>query len=408
MSVSTSKISVTSPQQLDGLIAQVQSADKQQREQAQAFFDQVRLTGETPATLLQYVTSGEQFSEPNRQFAAIVVKNVIKRRFGQHTFTHYEEQQRREDEAVAGDEEDPVNFVDAAGLALLQEHLVSLLMGCPSRPIASQFLEMVALMGKRNVHKDWPALVPTLAQHLQGGDLARSRLALECVKKICKKYRFMFRSDALYIEMNYIIEQLSAPLLQALLSAVQQQDAPAAPHDELLLISNAVLHVFESVLSQEELPDFYEENLPAISQACTALLQREQPQSAALQKAQTKVVRLVHLYQSKFGEYFKQYQDHFFQQIWALVTRRTITASKSCERLLFALVRYLGDCAAIPTYSDFLAQNLQAIIEILVLPSISITQEDIDEFEDDPQAYIRNDLEESDVETRRRTCMKFL
>ena len=66
-----------------------------------------------------------------------MVKNVIKKRFGQHSFTHYEEQQRREDEAVAGDEEDPVNFVDAQGVALLQEHLVSLLMGCPSRPIAA-------------------------------------------------------------------------------------------------------------------------------------------------------------------------------------------------------------------------------------------------------------------------------
>jgi exportin-2 (importin alpha re-exporter) len=90
------------------------------------------------------------------------------------------------------------------------------------------------------------------------------------------------------------------------------------------------------------------------------------------------------------------------------VQKRSITSSKSCERLLFALVKYLGDCAAIPSYTEFLCGNLQSLLEILVLPSISITQEDIDEFEDDPQAYIRNDLEESDVETRRRQCMKFL
>ena len=45
---------------------------------------------------------------------------------------------------------------------------------------------------------------------------------------------------------------------------------------------------------------------------------------------------------------------------------------------------------------------------MLVLPFISITQEDIDEFEDEPQAYIKNDLEESDVDSRRRQCMKFV
>lgn len=36
--------------------------------------------------------------------------------------------------------------------------------------------------------------------------------SLEAIKKICKKYRYMFRSDDLYREMNYMIENLS-PLL---------------------------------------------------------------------------------------------------------------------------------------------------------------------------------------------------
>ena len=40
--------------------------------------------------------------------------------------------------------------------------------------------------------------------------------ALEAIKKICKKYRFMFRSDDLYREMNYMIENLSPLLLNDL------------------------------------------------------------------------------------------------------------------------------------------------------------------------------------------------
>lgn len=32
----------------------------------------------------------------------------------------------------------------------------------------------------------------------------------------------------------------------------------------------------------------------------------------------------------------------------------------------------------------------------------------MDEYEDDPDAYIRNDLEESEMETRRKYCMKFV
>ena len=57
---------------------------------------------------------------------------------------------------------------------------------------------------------------------------------------------------------------------------------------------------------------------------------------------------------------------------------------------------------------EFMKMNLMKIFDILVLPNIAITEEDADEYEDDPDAYIRNDLEESDVETRRRHCMKFV
>jgi len=48
------------------------------------------------------------------------------------------------------------------------------------------------------------------------------------------------------------------------------------------------------------------------------------------------------------------------------------------------------------------------IFDLLILPNISITEDDFNEYEDDPDAYIRNDLEESDTETRRRHCMKFV
>lgn len=68
----------------------------------------------------------------------------------------------------------------------------------------------------------------------------------------------------------------------------------------------------------------------------------------------------------------------------------------------------MGDCASIHQYHDFIKQNLNTIFVVLIQPNIAITQEDIDEYNDEPQTYIKNDLEESDSETRRRQCMKFV
>lgn len=59
--------------------------------------------------------------------------------------------------------------------------------------------------------------MPELCQHLQQQENAENmRRALAAIKNICKKYRYMFRSDDLYREMNYIIENLSSLLLNCL------------------------------------------------------------------------------------------------------------------------------------------------------------------------------------------------
>jgi hypothetical protein len=68
----------------------------------------------------------------------------------------------------------------------------------------------------------------------------------------------------------------------------------------------------------------------------------------------------------------------------------------------------MGDCVSLPNYSDFIRTNLQSFFQLLVLPFISITQQDIDEYEDEPETYIKNDLEESESDTRRKHCMKLL
>ena len=56
----------------------------------------------------------------------------------------------------------------------------------------------------------------------------------------------------------------------------------------------------------------------------------------------------------------------------------------------------------------FFKTNMLSLFSLLVLPNISLTPEDIDEYEEEPETYLKNDLEESDVDTRRRQCMKFV
>ena len=127
-----------------------------------------------------------------------------------------------------------------------------------------------------------------------------------------------------------------------------------------------------------------------------------------LNKARGKVVSLIYLYKFKFGEHFQQYQEDMFMSIWGAIETNKVQPIKSCEKLFRATVKYIGEMTNIQSKHEFIKNNLMKIFDILILPNIAITAEDEEEYEDDPDAYIKNDLEESDVETRRRYCMKFV
>lgn len=71
---------------------------------------------------------------------------------------------REQEQKEQLEEDDPAaNLITPEGLAMLQQHLVALLMGCPDDKVAALLLECIALMSKRFVQKDWPSLVPELA-----------------------------------------------------------------------------------------------------------------------------------------------------------------------------------------------------------------------------------------------------
>jgi hypothetical protein len=191
----------------------------------------------------------------------------------------------------------------------------------------------------------------------------------------------------------------------------KQRSGDAGLVSACLSILNSVLHIIESILSQEELPDFYEENLPHIAAVLSFFLgddSQQFQQLPELTKCRQKAVRLVHMYQFKFHEYFGAYSQPFFERVWGMVCNRQVPAVKANEKLLQAVIRYLSEMSTYGELSDFFKGNMMTLFSLLVLPNISLTADDMEEYEYEPESFVRNDLEESDTETRRRQCMKFV
>jgi hypothetical protein len=77
--------------------------------------------------------------------------------------------------------------------------------------LTNLYLEMISTMSRRYLQNEWPSLFPRLTQpqYLGSSDLNTVRTVFDCVKKVCKKYRYMFRSDDLFREILYVDEAIS-------------------------------------------------------------------------------------------------------------------------------------------------------------------------------------------------------
>ncbi|MFN9900570.1 MAG: hypothetical protein ACK55Z_17665, partial [bacterium] len=73
---------------------------------------------------------------------------------------------------------------------------------------------------------------------------------------------YMMRSDDLFREMNYVIENFSQYLISSLVLAMNLTLESLKNIENVKTnygVMNSILHIIKSILGQEELPDFYEE-----------------------------------------------------------------------------------------------------------------------------------------------------
>jgi len=87
---------------------------------------------------------------------------------------------------------------------------------------------------------------------------------------------------------------------------------------------------------------------------------------------------------------------------------KQVPSNKQNEKLIQAIIRYLNEMSGYPELAPIFKTNMLNLFLLIIVPNISLTEDDLEEYEMEPEAYIRNDLEESDTETRKRQCMKFV
>merc|ERR1719419_2106444 len=110
------------------------------------------------------------------------------------------------------------------------------------------------------------------------------------------------------------------------------------------------------------------------------------------------------LYAHKYEEEFQPYMQKFVEAVWNLLMNHG--AEVKYDLLTSNAIQFLASVAERHQYKSLFEDpaTLASICEKIIIPNIQLRECDIELFEDNPEEYIRRDLEGSDVDTRRRAA----
>jgi exportin-2 (importin alpha re-exporter) len=389
------------PTSLSNILAASMSPNPAEIKQAEAQLNQAE--DEAAGTLLLNLMNmvfNSSVQVPVRQSAAIFSKNLLKRRW------------------VASDDADVQHKPLEEGF---KEQVRSVLVEATCGPSASpqprlvqlQINAIISFIAEIDFPARWPTLLPSLVKSLQSAPSDELRLnALTCVCAVFRKYKTASRSTEILMELKYLLplfQEVHLDLFKSVLPAIVGN--PAGASKEIFAAMEQILEIFYS-LNVVDIPEHYQDNTQVWLSGFLEILNlpilktSNTDEPGPVETLKTLACENLSLYADKYQEPFEPFVASSVKAVWSLLVSLDLNESRF-DLLVSAGIRFLSSAANTRwAQSPFEQQDaLVQICEKLVLPNIQLREIDIELFTDNPDDYMRKDLQNADAETRRRSAV---
>uniref|UniRef100_A0A1J3EFA2 Exportin-2 n=1 Tax=Noccaea caerulescens TaxID=107243 RepID=A0A1J3EFA2_NOCCA len=300
--------------------------------------------------------------------------------------------------------------------------IVSLMLSSSPR-IQSQLSEALAVIGKHDFPRSWPELLPELISNLQraalAGDYASVNGILGTANSIFKNFRYQYRTDDLFLDIKYTLKTFAAPLEEIFLKTASLIDSAASSGGSAEMLKplfesqKLCCRIFFS-LNFQDLPEFFEDHMKEWMgefRKCLSSnypsLERTSDGLALVDDLRAAVCENINLYMEKYEEEFQGFLSEFALAVWTLL--RDVSKSPSRDQLATTAIKFLTTVSTSAHHSLFEGDNvIKEICQSIVIPNVSLRDEDEELFEMNYIEFIRRDMEGSDVDTRRRIACELL
>lgn len=358
--------------------------------------DLLNLTGKPGfAVLLLAILQDSSIALIHRQSASAYFKNYVRKHWDSTT-------------TIQAEEKDMI------------KKIVPELMLSVDAPLRRLVTASLCEISNQDFPDNWPTLLPSLVEKLNTQDYNQINGVLKVCNSIFKRFRFQVNSDVVLLQLKTVLASFAAPMLNVFMLTCQQVQAQAANPAALQVLFTSVrmlVGIFYS-LNYVDLPEYFEDHMNdyfggfkmflTYETQHQCLLQGKNDQSPGLlHKVQSMILDNVNLYVEKYEEEFKNLLQHFVQDTWGLLMKTPNDAR--FDSLVTSALQFLTSVATGVAYTIFQdPAALSQICEKIIAPNLRLRKSDKEEFEDDPLAYVRKDVEGSDSGTRRRSAYAFI
>ncbi|KAJ1913960.1 importin-alpha export receptor [Mycoemilia scoparia] len=324
--------------------------------------------------------------------AALFFKNYIKRLWPQNE-----------------DTEDRISKQDRDNI---KAEIINLLISLPPQ-LQLQISEAMSVIADNDFPGNWPNLIQELTSKLTRDNYKINNAILQAIHTVLKRWRSEFRTDLLFTEIKFVLEQFCSPFMEFFFSTHDLIIAHGKEKDAISILLKAVTLLCNIYydLNCQDLPEFFEDNMAKFMEKFHFYLtytndlveSDDDEKPGEIEEIKAAICEILTLYAQRYEEDFKQLPQ-FVQTVWSMLT--SVGAEAKYDTLVCKGINFLATVVKNPRHKDLFASSeaLSLICQKIILPNMVLSTTDEELFEDDPMQYVQRDSDGSEVDTRRKAA----
>ena len=384
------------------------SQNKSDREQAEQFLSQIIMDSNTLQTFFSYILNKSE-SIPLRVSACTFLKNYISDYFYDSSYN-----------AILNKNK----IMNENSKTYFKENILQLMLNAEN-DILPNIIEMVKtiVQGANGYLIIWPKLMDFIGDILNKHDLSKSRHIYNLIPKIIKRYHIESKSDSLFREIIYTMSKICQPMTNDALNIINYFNTYNTNNNinddltkQCLQMMNKIMSIFYS-LNYQDFPEFFEDHLnewitilndTLLLPSKTGEISNINPTLHELiLKVKSKTLKNINLYYSNYYEDIEKYAQDLCGSVWTLMCKSKII-SDNYSKLMKELLDFFKSGFQMSKMNNLKIEQINQIFENIILPNLSMSAQEKQDFLDNPIEFLKIEFEEYDMSSNKYYSINLL